>query len=44
VLGWHTERNLGILADAIAHALKQHRIIMVHGHGSFAIGQLPEET
>ena len=32
------------LANIIAQALKQHRIIMVHGHGSFAIGQLLEEA
>jgi L-fuculose-phosphate aldolase len=32
------------LADIIARALKQHRIVMVHGHGSFAIGQLLEEA
>jgi L-fuculose-phosphate aldolase len=32
------------LAQAIARALKQHRIVMVQGHGSFAIGQLLEEA
>jgi L-fuculose-phosphate aldolase len=32
------------LAQAIAGALKQHRIVMVQGHGSFAIGQLLEEA
>ena len=44
VLGWYTEGKPGILADSIAQTLKQHRIIMVHGHGSFAIGQLLEEA
>jgi L-fuculose-phosphate aldolase len=44
VLGWHMEVKPGGLADIIARALKQHRIIMVHGHGSFAIGQLLEEA
>ena len=44
VLGWHMEVKPGGLADIIAQALKQHRIIMVHGHGSFAIGQLLEEA
>ena len=44
VLGWHTEVRLGGLADIIAQALKQYRIVMVHGHGSFAIGQLLEEA
>ena len=44
VLGWNMEVKPGGLADIIAPALKQHRIIMVHGHGSFAIGQLLEEA
>ena len=44
VLGWNMEVKLGGLADIIAQALKQHKIIMVHSHGSFAIGQLLEEA
>jgi len=44
VLGWHMEVKPGGLADVIAQALKQCRIVMVHGHGSFAIGQLIEEA
>ena len=44
VVGWHMETKPGGLADIIAKALQQHRIIMVHGHGSFAIGQLLEEA
>ncbi len=44
VVGWHMEVRLGGLADIIAQALKQCRIVMVHGHGSFAIGQLLEEA
>lgn len=44
VLGWHMEVKPGGLADIIAQALKKHRIVMVHGHGSFAIGQLLEEA
>ncbi len=44
VLGWHMEVRLGGLANIIAQALKQHRIVMVHGHGSFAIGQLLDEA
>ncbi len=44
VVGWHMEAKTGSLANIIAQALKQHRIIMVHGHGSFAIGQLLEEA
>jgi L-fuculose-phosphate aldolase len=34
----------GGLADIIVEALKQHHLILVHGHGSFAIGQLLEEA
>jgi L-fuculose-phosphate aldolase len=44
VLGWHMEVKPGGLADIIAKALMQCRIVMVHGHGSFAIGQLLEEA
>ncbi len=44
VLGWHMKVRLGGLANIIARALQQHRIVMVHGHGSFAIGQLLEEA
>jgi L-fuculose-phosphate aldolase len=44
VLGWNMEVKPGGLADIIAQALKKHRIVMVHGHGSFAIGQLLEEA
>jgi len=44
VLGWHMEVKPGGLADIICQALTQHKIIMVHGHGSFAIGQLLEEA
>jgi len=44
VLGWHMEVKPGGLADIIAQELKQHQIIAVHGHGSFAISQLLEEA
>jgi L-fuculose-phosphate aldolase len=44
VLGWHEEVKPGGLADTIAQALKKYRVIIVHGHGSFAIGQLLEEA
>ena len=44
VLGWHMEVKPGGLADIISQALKQCRIIIVHGHGSFATGQLLEEA
>lgn len=44
VLGWNIEIAPGGLADIIARALKEHRIVMVHGHGSFAVGQLLDEA
>ncbi len=44
VLGWNMEVTAGGLADIITQALKQHRIVVVRGHGSFAIGQLLEEA
>ena len=44
VVGWHMEVRPGGLTDIIAQALTQRRIVMVYGHGSFAIGQLLEEA
>ncbi|MDO8567363.1 MAG: aldolase [Dehalococcoidales bacterium] len=44
VVGWGMEVKPGGLNDVISAALKQSRIIMVRGHGSFAIGQLLEEA
>jgi L-fuculose-phosphate aldolase len=44
VLGWHMEIKPGGLADIIAQALKGSRVVMVHGHGSFATGQLLQEA
>lgn len=44
VLGWNTKVKPGGLGDEIARALKQSRMVMVHGHGTFAIGQLLEEA
>ena len=44
VLGWNMKVRPGGLADIIAQALKEHRVIMVRGHGSFAVGQLLEEA
>ncbi len=44
VLGWDMEVKPGGLADIIAEALKGCRIVMVHGHGNFATGQLLEEA
>ena len=44
VLGWDREIKPGTLTDIIPQALLEHKIIMVHGHGSYAIGQLLEEA
>ena len=44
VLSWDMDVKLIGMADIISQALKHHRIIMVRGHGSFAIGQLLEEA
>ena len=44
VLGWKTTLKLGELADEIAEALKAHKVVLVHGHGSFAAAQLLEEA
>ena len=44
VVGWHRQEKLGDMADIIAQELGKSRIIIVHSHGSFAIGQLLEEA
>jgi L-fuculose-phosphate aldolase len=44
VLGWDMECKPGGLADIIAEALQGHRIIVVRGHGSFAVGQLMDDA
>ena len=44
VLGWDKEVKPTGLSDIIPQALKENKIILVHGHGSFAIGQLLEEA
>lgn len=44
VIGWHMEVKAGGLADIIAQALSKCLAVVVHGHGSFAIGQLLEEA
>jgi L-fuculose-phosphate aldolase len=44
VLGWKTSANPGELAEEIAEALMTHKIVLVHGHGSFAAAQLLEEA
>ena len=44
VLSWNIETKPGELGDSIARALKEHRVVIVWGHGSFAVGQLLEEA
>jgi len=44
VLGWNMEVKPGGMADSIAEALMDRRIIMVYSHGTFATGQLFEEA
>ncbi len=44
VLGWDMQVKPGCQVDLISQAMKQYRIVMVHGHGSFAVGQLLEEA
>ena len=44
VLGWDMEVKAGGLADIIAEALKTNRIVVVRGHGSFAVGQIMDEA
>ena len=44
VLGWNMDVKPGGLAETIADALKDHRVIMIHGHGCFATGQLLEDA
>ncbi len=44
VLGWHMEIRPKRLADIIPQELRQRRIVMVHGDGTFAIGQLLDEA
>jgi len=44
VIGWNMEVKPGGLAGLISQALKQYNIVMVRGHGSFAVGQLLEEA
>jgi L-fuculose-phosphate aldolase len=38
------EVKAGDLAEEIAEALKQYKVVLVQGHGSFAASQLLEEA
>jgi len=44
VLGWGTTVKTGGLDQEIAEALKESKVVLVRGHGSFAVGQLLEEA
>ena len=44
VLGWDTMVKPGELAETIADALNERRVVVVRGHGSFAVGQLLEDA
>ncbi len=44
VLGWGMTVKPGELAEEIAEALKENKIVLVRGHGTFAAGQLLEEA
>jgi L-fuculose-phosphate aldolase len=44
ILGKQVVVKAGDIAEEIAEALKQYRVVLVRGHGSFAIGQLLEEA
>ena len=44
VLGAHSEVDVECLAEVISQALTKCHIVMVRGHGSFAIGQLLDEA
>jgi L-fuculose-phosphate aldolase len=44
ILGRQVMVKPGDLAEEIAEALKQYKVVLVQGHGSFAAGQLLEEA
>jgi len=44
VLGQQVTVKAGDLAEEIAEALKQHKVVLVRSHGSFAASQLLEEA
>jgi L-fuculose-phosphate aldolase len=44
VLGWNQDTRPGCLGEVIAEALKTHKVVLVYGHGSFAIGASLEEA
>lgn len=44
VLGWERVVRPGELAEEISGVLKDHKVVVVRGHGSFTVGQLLEEA
>lgn len=44
VLGWEMVVRPGEFAEEISGALREHKIVVVRGHGTFAAGQLLEEA
>jgi L-fuculose-phosphate aldolase len=44
VVGWGMEVKPGGLCDVISEALKDHQIITLRGHGTFAIGTIMDEA
>lgn len=44
VLGCNMDTRPGCLAEIIAQGLKEHRIVLIYGHGTFAAGQLIDEA
>ena len=44
ILGKQVTVKAGGLAEEISEALKQHKVVLVQGHGTFAVGQLLEEA
>ncbi len=44
VVGWGLDVKPGSLGEEIADALKNRHVVIVYGHGCFAVGQLLEEA
>jgi L-fuculose-phosphate aldolase len=44
VVGWAGEVKPGTMPEVIAETLNSHRVVLIHGHGSFAVGQLMDEA
>jgi L-fuculose-phosphate aldolase len=44
VVGWGQEVKPGGMPELISEALQESHVVIVHGHGTFAIGQLIDEA